>query len=267
MIDLHNHIFYGLDDGAKDLEESVKMARIAAGDGIQKIVGTPHLFYGAHGSGELSVVEERRAELQRRLKDEKIGVEIYCGAEVRVAHDLIQQVRKNRLYLTIGSSAYMLIEFPPNHVFSGVKNLFFELLTEEIVPIIAHPERNSVFRDNPALLYELIETGSLAQANSGSFTGLYGRKTMEAAFRFLNWNFIQFVASDAHSPRSASPRLTEAYFQIEEKIGEERALALVWHNPLAVLNDEDIPYRYEPVFPEPKPKSARIKIPNPFWKN
>jgi len=267
MIDLHSHIFYGLDDGAKSLEESVKMARVAADDGIRQIVGTPHLFRGLHGCRDFSLIEKKRDELQRRLEKKKIDLRVHCGAEVHVSHNLIEEIKKNRKYLVIEDTSYMLIEFPSSHIFSGVKNLFFELMSEGIVPIIAHPERNMVFRENPALLYELIEMGTFAQANRGSFVGVYGRKTKEAALAFLGLNYIHFLGSDAHSSRTVSPKLTDAFFDIEEKIGEERAFALVWDNPRAVLKDDEIPYRFDPVFPGAREKSLRLKIPHLFWKN
>ncbi|MBN1225225.1 MAG: hypothetical protein JXB23_18390, partial [Candidatus Aminicenantes bacterium] len=246
MIDLHSHILFGLDDGAKNLEESVKMAQVAAKDGIEKIVGTPHLFRGNFVQKELSVIRQKKEELGQRLEDIGVDIELYTGAEVHISHDLMNEIRENREHLVIHNSSYMLIEFPSTHIFSGIKHLFFELMSEEIIPIIAHPERNSVFRENPALLYDLIEIGALAQANSGSFVGLYGRKTMEAVSQFLSWNFIHFIGSDAHSSRSLSPKLADAFFKVGEMIGEERAFALVWDNPQAVLRDEDIPYRYDP---------------------
>jgi protein-tyrosine phosphatase len=158
----------------------------------------------------------------------------------------------------------MFVEFPSEHVFYGVKNLFFELMSEGLTLIIAHPERNSVFIDNPSLLYELIEMGGLSQANSGSFSGLYGRGTEEAVLHFLELNLIHFIANDFHRSRSSAPRLSEAVRKAEMIVGKERARALVRDNPRAVLNDEEIPYLYDPVDPKEKEKSLKIKIPNIF---
>ena len=31
MVDIHSHILYGVDDGAKDIEESIKLLRQAEG--------------------------------------------------------------------------------------------------------------------------------------------------------------------------------------------------------------------------------------------
>ena len=164
MIDLHCHILPGLDDGAKSLEEAVEMARIAEEEGIERIVATPHLFRENILYEDLGIIEEKRKELHRALETGNIHVQLFCGAEVHIAHNLMEEIRKNRSSLVINRSSYMFVEFPSRHVFSGVKELFFEMMSEGIIPIIAHPERNSEFVRNPSFLYELIQTGALAQA-------------------------------------------------------------------------------------------------------
>jgi protein-tyrosine phosphatase len=158
----------------------------------------------------------------------------------------------------------MFVEFPSEHVFSGIKNIFFELMSEGIRPIIVHPERNSVFRQNPGLLYELVCMGGFVQANSGSFIRLYGTDVKEAAFRFLELNLIHFIASDSHSPRRVSMWLFKAVCRLAEIIGEEKALLLVTDNPEAVINDREIPYLPDPIDPEAKKKKITIKIPRKF---
>ena len=173
MIDIHSHILYGLDDGAQTMEQSIEMAKIAEKDGIDKIIATPHLFRGNFLFDNFERIEQKRDELSRALEKNKINVEIFAGAEVHISHNLIDEIRRNREYLVLNNGSYILVEFPTDHIFSGVKNLFFDLMSEDITPIIAHPERNSVFRSNPELLYELIHMGGFTQANQGSLFGHY----------------------------------------------------------------------------------------------
>lgn len=136
-------------------------------------------------------------------------------------------------------------------------------MSEGITPIIAHPERNMVFVSRPAFLYELIQMGALAQANSGSFSGVYGREVEEAVFRFLELNLIHFIASDGHNKRSLAPRLSEAVKRAEIVVGEEkRARALVLDNPRAVIENREIPFLAEAIDPEEKKLSLKI----PFLK-
>jgi protein-tyrosine phosphatase len=155
----------------------------------------------------------------------------------------------------------MFIEFPSEHVFSGVQKLFFELMREDIIPVIAHPERNSVFVRHPSLLYELVQMGAPVQANRGSFLGIHGKETEEAVLRFLELNLIHFIASDGHNTRSLVPRISEAVMRVEAEVGSERARALVVDNPKAVLEDRELPFFTEAVNPDEKKKKLSLKIP------
>jgi len=264
MIDLHCHILHGLDDGAKSLDEAAEMAKMAKQDGITAIVATPHLYRGDFVPTDLSIIEKKLEELRYVLEKNKVGVEIIKGAEVHISHNLIEKIRKNRDYLMLNGSSYMFLEFPAGHVFSGVKELLFELLSSGIRPIIAHPERNYVFMRNHGLLFELVQTGALTQANSGSFTGLYGRRVEEAAYRFLELNLTHFVASDSHNPRPSAMWLSKAVRNIEDRMGPEVASALVNDNPHAVLENAETPFHPEPVDPEQNEKSFKMKIPRFF---
>jgi len=249
------------------MEESLEMAGIAERHSIEKIVATPHLFRGNFIHEDLSIIEKKRSKLSQALKENNIHVEILAGAEVHISHNLIDEIKENRENLVLNQSSYMFVEFPSDLVFSGAKNLFFELMSEGINPIIAHPERNSVFIHSTSLLYELIQMGGLSQANSGSFSGLYGSRVEEAVLHFLELNLIHFIASDSHNTHSLVSRLSEAVKRAQMIVGEDSARALVKDNPRAVLDDGEIPYLPDPINPKEKEKSFKIKIPNIFRHN
>lgn len=261
MIDLHCHILPGVDDGARTLEEALDMARAAERDGIKTIVATPHLFRGEFDLEGFDSILQKRHDLSDALKTNNIRVELRSGAEVHISHNLIEEIRRNREALVVNGGSYMFIEFPVWHVYQGVKNLFFDLMSEGIRPIIAHPERNSVFKAHPELLYELVQMGALAQANSGSFFGLYGGKSAALVRRLLEWNLIHFIASDGHSADAMPPRLSQAVREAQAMIGSERASALVEGNPRAVLEDGEIPSLAQPVNPTSAKKTFQIRIP------
>ncbi len=264
MIDLHCHILPGLDDGAKTLDHAVEMGRYAWKDGITKIVATPHVFRENISQADFASIRQKREELSQALGENKIPLELFAGAEVHISHNLIDEIKKNRQELVINQGSYMFVEFPQDHVFFGVKELFFDLMSEGTIPIIAHPERNTVFMQKPSLLYELIQMGALVQSNSGSFIGRYGRGAEENAFRFLEYRFTHFIASDGHGVRSIPPKLSEAVKTISPKIGEEYANALVQDNPQAVIDNQELPYLPDPEDPKTSQKSFRVKIPKIF---
>lgn len=263
MIDIHCHILPGIDDGSPSLDQSLQMGRIAQEEGITKIVATPHVYRSKYLHGGFETIREKAAQLNQAFQENQISVEIFTGAEVYVTHKILQQVRENREDLTLNHTSYMFLEFPTEHVFSRIKNLLFQIMSEEITPIIAHPERNRVFSKRPFILYELLQMGALAQANAGSFLGLYGRSAERAAFYLLKMKMIHFLASDGHNPHTSAPRFSEALEQVSPIIGEREALALVKDNPKAVVKDKPIPYYPEPVSPQKK-KSFPLKIPHFF---
>lgn len=261
MIDLHCHILPGLDDGARDLAHAVGMARIARDDGITHIAGTPHAYKGSFEFPDLGVFDEARQRLAGALIEAGIPVTILPGAEVHITHGLVDEVRAHRKNLVLAGGAYLIVEFPHDHVFSGAKDLFFDLMSEGVVPIIAHPERNAMFARVPGLLFELVSLGALTQLNSGSLTDGHGPEASGAARRFLELGLVHFIASDGHNTHSKAPRLAAAAEIAAALIGEAGASALVEDNPRAVIEDRDIPYRPEPVDPAGKDKKLRLKIP------
>jgi protein-tyrosine phosphatase len=85
MIDIHAHILPGVDDGAKNWDQTLQMARLAVEDGITIMVATPHLYKGR--SIDLTQVNTREiilqhvAQLKDKLYEEKIPLEILPGCD------------------------------------------------------------------------------------------------------------------------------------------------------------------------------------------
>ena len=267
MIDIHCHILPGLDDGARSPDEAIQMAQHAIKDGITKVVATPHLFRGNSRSLDPIRIEQERLRLMSYLRKKNLDIEIYSGAEVHISHDILAQIKEQSQDLTINRGSYLLVEFPSSHVFSNTKDLFFNLRSEGIIPIIAHPERNSVFRERSERLYELVLMGALVQANSGSFLGTYGMKVRDAVFRFLHANLIHFIGSDAHDISSLPINLSDSYELISTTVGNTVAEALFEHNPLAVIEDRELSICPEPIEPTTAARSLKVKVPKFLWKS
>src|SRR5262245_56586900 len=97
-----------VDDGARSLDEAIEMARVAAGDGIEQMVSTPHMFNGLSNNPEPSEILERVAALQEAIGND---LRILPGNEVHISHDIADQVKSDRV-TTINRANYMLVEFP-----------------------------------------------------------------------------------------------------------------------------------------------------------
>lgn len=264
MVDIHTHIIPELDDGAENMEQALEMARISSEEGVAKMVATPHIFRESYGYDDLAFLPGRIEKLNKVLQSRAIDMEILPGAEVHVSHDLLIRVRKNRQHLMLNEGSYMFVEFPSEHIFPGVPQLLFEIMKEGITAIVAHPERNSVFRRRPGILFDLIQKGALCQANGGSFLGTYGSKVQEAALFFLEHRMVHFVASDCHNTRTLKPCLFDAVQCLRNLVEEDVVEALVRDNPSAVVEDKALPYLPDPHDPEKKRNSFRIKLPGFF---
>ena len=82
LIDIHCHILPGIDDGARDLEQSVAMARLWAAAGFAAVVATPHFIPGTAWATDARIIGERVAAVQARLDAEAIPLRVYPGMEI-----------------------------------------------------------------------------------------------------------------------------------------------------------------------------------------
>jgi protein-tyrosine phosphatase len=243
MIDIHSHIMPEIDDGARSVEEAVRMAELAAADGIEIMVSTPHMFNGlSHNPGPDEIVER-----VNKLQD-AVGstLRIIPGSEVHVSHETAEQAKSHRV-IRINTRNYMLLEFPQLTVPTGVEDLFHKLELQGIRPILVHPERNAEIQGCPSIVTGFIEQGVLVQVTAMSITGEFGPASRECAEVLLRHNCVHFLATDTHRPERRPPVLSKGRDAAARIIGSERARKLVYDNPLAVVNGE--PVKMEPVIP------------------
>ena len=232
MIDIHCHILHGIDDGPKYINESIEMAKIAAEDGISKIVATPHIKNEIIPAIE---IQNRVENLNHHLKKLHIPVEILPGADVAAHIDpsLLQQFTLNR-------SKYILIEFSHTHLPSTTKDILFNLKVNGFMPIITHPERNPSIIKNQDLLLELMDDNVYIQITASSLSGKFGPKIKKCAVDLLKKGIVSFIASDAHSINYRRPRLSNGLQVAEKVIGRDSAVRLVSDNPEAVIAGESL---------------------------
>jgi protein-tyrosine phosphatase len=251
MIDIHCHVLPGVDDGANDLDESIAIAEAAARDGTRTVVATPHGAEGAYGGDQLET--QRRVErLQSELTRRGVELEVLAGLEVRIVPDLAFLHSEGRVF-TLNGSRYLLVELPPQTLPLYTDQALFDLQLRQLVPVIAHPERNLSIAASPEILWRMVDRGMLAQVTAGSLIGLFGPRTREVAESLVAHRMVQIIASDAHSSgsRGRGPALSAAVKRAEELIGREAAEAMVTITPLAIIRNESIRV------PEPEPLGQR----------
>jgi len=222
MIDLHCHILPSIDDGARNWDESLAMARLAAREGITHILATPH-HMNRSWMNPKSVVVPLVNELQDRLEAEKIPVTIFPGQEVRLHGDILDSIQNNEICFIDEFDHYVLIELPTPEVPAYAERLFYEMQTEGITPIIVHPERNHAILKDPNLLYGFASRGVLAQVTSASYLGAFGKKIEKVSRQLIEANLVHFIASDAHNTTSRPFQMQAAFDQLVKDYGENKA--------------------------------------------
>lgn len=237
MIDLHSHIIFGIDDGSKTIDESLKMLRKAEQNGVSDIVLTPHYIKDSIYNVNNKDKEKKIKELVKKIKEEKININIYLGNEVYIDEDVIELL-KNKEICTINDSKYLLIELPFNHKSFILEEVLYRLKKEGIVPIIAHPERYIVYYNDLEFFESLLEKGCLFQGNIGSLYNRYGSKSKKMLIKMLKKNMIHFLGSDIHHGEDT---IYEKHIEkdllkiIKDK---EKVFNLLKGNALEVINEE-----------------------------
>lgn len=240
MIDIHNHILFGIDDGAQTQEDTIEMAKAAELEGITDIIATPHHkigVYDNYGPKIKSLTEE----VNQLIQAQGIPVTVHASQEVRIYGDLVEDLKRGQALTLKENSPYVLIEFPSHEVPIFTEQLFTKMALEGYIPIIAHPERNSELQKNPNKLAQLIELGALAQVTAGVVCGYLGEYSKQCAEMMMDHRLIHIVASDAHNVTTRNYYLKEAYEAIEVKYGAE-AVQKYKENAEKVLAGEKIRY-------------------------
>lgn len=238
MVDIHSHILHGLDDGAKSLEESVEMVRIAAEAGTTDIVATPHS--NAEFAFRPELIRERVAELTTAVGSRTPEIRIFTGCDFHLDFENIQDALAHPAKYTINQRCYLLVEFSELVIFSTTDEILYRLRSGGMVPVITHPERNWHLQKKIAELTRWVNNGCCIQVTAHSLLGTFGKQAKEFAEELMKRGLVHFVASDAHDCKHRPPSLREAYQHVARKWGEQRARQLCVENPRAALHGEGI---------------------------
>ncbi len=229
MIDFHCHILPGIDDGCRDLDESLALAQVLVAAGFKEVHCTPHCIHGVYDNTPSSV-RAAVEQLQQQITREGIPLQLHAGMEYYLDEYFPHKLSDVQ---PLGETQLLLVEFPMQQADPAqIKDHIFQIIRNGYTPVIAHPERyhyllpeekrSGVFKrlfgnsrqqsesTSPGLLAELQQQGCLLQGNIGSLVGYYGHKVQENAERFQQAGFYRFWGSDAHHPEPTARFLEKA---------------------------------------------------------
>ena len=203
LTDLHTHILPAIDDGAENVDIAIRILQKLKRYNVERVALTPHFYPSCEPLESFLNRRQRAYEMLLAYWEDKTMPQICLGAEVRYTPELLQMDLSR---LTIGSGNYLLLELPDMGGSAYVIQVVKELLIREIVPIFAHIERCLAFRDNPELLFELVQMGALAQIDAGA---LKEKKRDRFAVKCLHKGLAHVISSDIHNLSDRADSLTE----------------------------------------------------------
>lgn len=237
MIDIHNHLIVGVDDGPKTKSEMLALLEQAKQQGITGVVITPHHLHPRYNNS-FDAIDREINRLNNMQEIKNFNLKLFSGQEIRITDKILEDINQH-LIRGINESKYLLIELPSNEIPHYTKKILYEIQTKGFIPIIAHPERNKLIAKDINLLYELINNGALSQVTASSLTGELGNNIQKLCIQMIEHNLIHFVASDAHHPESRPFRLGDLFSVPKLKYVESEIKRLLNNNE-AVIQDKDI---------------------------
>ncbi len=195
-VDMHSHLIPGIDDGAKDLDHSIKMIRLLQDIGFKKLITTPHI-HPKYPNSESVILEGLEKVLSNIPKNNIGDIDIEAAAEYYVDDQFMTRLKEGKKFLSFGDG-FILIECS-----FSVKPYFFEsvvygLKEKGYKPILAHPERYRFLEGEIDWLLELRSTGLLFQITLGSIGGMYGEEVKRIGLELIKNKLVDFLASDLH---------------------------------------------------------------------
>ena len=232
-VDVHCHVLPGLDDGPANLTESLNLCQALVEDGITDVIATPHQLGRWDGANHPLEVRDSVSDLQSRISNAKIALNVYPGAEVRLDERIPQMIGSGGVTTLADHGTYLLLELP--HGFSPNPRTLVPYLTAAGTRIIlAHAERSDTLVTNWRTVEAWVGQGVALQINASSLMVPDARA--EAAWSWLERGWVSLVASDAHGTGNRRPRMSEALDLIVRELGTETAQRVCIDNPARVLD-------------------------------
>jgi protein-tyrosine phosphatase len=234
FIDMHCHILPGLDDGPKKPSQCLALVRCYAAVGIKKLVATPHFIPGTIWTARPRRILDLINRLQQALRRNGFELEIFPGMEISIQKNMGARLAQGA-YLPLGASDAYLLE-PPFEI-SGLNPLepLAEFMEQGKKVILAHPERCEYFQQHPQILKQAQRRGIAIQLNYGSLLGHFGPAAEKLARRLLEWDAVDYLASDAHSAGRRRPPDQADWQELKKLMAPEILRRIAADNPGKLL--------------------------------
>lgn len=208
QVDMHSHFLPGIDDGATNLEESLKLLAAFEKRGYRKVITTPHIIQDLYANTPetiLPVLEKVRAA----WKETGSSMEIEAAAEYFIDDRFIEMLEEGQPLLTL-KDKLVLVETGFLNEPAYLREVLFKMRLKGYKPVLAHPERYLYLQTKREKVEELFDSGVYLQLNTMSLGGYYGPPALKLAEWMIEQGFVHFLGSDCHRTKHLEP-LEKAY--------------------------------------------------------
>lgn len=202
FIDIHNHILPGIDDGAKNVEDSIALLKGFGEFGVTDFICTPHIMHNFYDNTPKTIKKSYKA-LKKEVKTQGLNNINLSYAAEHMIDDNFEHILEQGKVLPLNSN-HLLIEMsylqPSINFDTAVK----EIIKQQLFPVFAHPERYQ-YLNQDFKQYELLKAKSIKfQLNMLSLGGYYGKEVQKTALKLLDNELYEFIGSDVHNEQHLS---------------------------------------------------------------
>ena len=246
IIDVHCHVLPGVDDGSRDMKESIALLKSAYQQGVVSCIATPHYSRRSEDRDRCARQAALCRELQEAAKEAiHPDFHVFFGQETYY-HEELQDRIDGKVGWTIAGSRYVLVEFSPMTDYSMIRRGLRQVLGIGYVPILAHMERYPAIRERvqerggkTTGIDELRSMGVILQMNYDSLTGSIFNREVRWCRDQVKRGIIDLMGSDMHRTDFRPPELTEPLKWMEKNLTKEMFLKITRENAVKVLLDEE----------------------------
>ncbi len=236
-IDIHCHLLPGVDDGSKDMEETLEMLRIAAENGISEMIFTPHYKQGQVGTPQ-KVIVSLLDQVRKEAKAEGIDIKLYPGTEIYYNSSSLEEKLESGWLSTMNGTDFVLVEFSPFETFPYIKNAMDDVFSLGYHPILAHVERYQCMLGSVENVRILHKMGVHIQVNASSVAGDYGFRVKHFLKKLLKEQLVEYIGTDAHNTSGRSPQMEKCAERVRKICDSDYADKILFDNARRYLLSE-----------------------------
>lgn len=197
QVDMHNHLLFGVDDGAKVIEDSIELIQGMIALGRKKIIMTPHIMSDFYKNSPENLLPQLDL-LRSKIKELGLDIQLELAAEYYLDEVFIKQIESGEKLLTFGKN-YLLFETAFMNEPPQLKTVIFEMKSNGIKPVFAHPERYLYLHSHFSKYESLFERDICFQLNIMSLSGYYSPEIKKIAEKLIDAKMVHFISSDCHN--------------------------------------------------------------------